>query len=123
MDRSTVIRNKDQTLSGRFIGQFLEPAQPSFGAKLELQGTFEVRNHSPALDQHISFPSQRHATLKLRVLRTCLPGDKPYAASHSSTTPTIEISVIHESTVRAEMDVTTGVAARQKRVTNDFRSV
>src|ERR1700723_3761196 len=54
MDRSKAIRNKGQTLSG----QFLEPAQPSFGSKLDLHGTLESRNHSPALDQHTSFPSR-----------------------------------------------------------------
>jgi hypothetical protein len=38
-------------------------------------------------------------------------------------TPTIQISVINESTVLADADVTAAVAALQKQVTNDFRPV
>jgi hypothetical protein len=38
-------------------------------------------------------------------------------------TPTIQISVINESTVLADADVTPVVAALQKQVTNDFRPV
>jgi hypothetical protein len=38
-------------------------------------------------------------------------------------TPTIQISVINESTVLADSDVTPAVAALQKQVTNDFRPV
>jgi len=38
-------------------------------------------------------------------------------------TPTIQISVINESTVLADADVTPTVAALQKQVTNDFRPV
>ena len=38
-------------------------------------------------------------------------------------TPTIQISVINESTVLADADVVPVVAALQKQVTNDFRPV
>lgn len=38
-------------------------------------------------------------------------------------TPTIQISVINESTVLSDVDVTPAVAALQKQVTNDFRPV
>jgi hypothetical protein len=38
-------------------------------------------------------------------------------------TPTIQISVINESTVLADADITPAVAALQKQVTNDFRPV
>ena len=38
-------------------------------------------------------------------------------------TPTIQISVINESTVLADADVTPVVAALQKQVTNDFRPI
>ncbi|HVR27044.1 MAG TPA: hypothetical protein VMU26_27435 [Candidatus Polarisedimenticolia bacterium] len=37
--------------------------------------------------------------------------------------PTIQASVINESTVLADADVTPAVAALQKQVTNDFRAV
>jgi len=42
--------------------------------------------------------------------------------SHAQT-PTIQISVINESTVLADTDVVPVVAALQKQVTNDFRPV
>jgi hypothetical protein len=51
----------------------------------------------------------------------CMP-----QAAHSqtpTTTPTIQISVINESTVLADKDVTPVVAALQKQVTNDFGPV
>ena len=38
-------------------------------------------------------------------------------------TPTIQVSIINESTVLADADVTPAVAALQKQVTNDFRPV
>jgi hypothetical protein len=38
-------------------------------------------------------------------------------------TPTIQISVINESTILTETDITPAVAALQKQVTNDFRPV
>src|ERR1700723_415548 len=59
VDRSTAIRKKDQTLSG----QFLEPAQPSFGFKLEVRSTFKLRNHSP--------PQQRSSFVTLGCVLKC----------------------------------------------------
>src|ERR1022692_743328 len=75
-DRSTAAPNKSD--SSRTITA--KPV-PIWNSNLELRFTFKLRNHSPALDQRISFSSQSHATLKLRVLRICFPGDKLYAAN------------------------------------------
>ena len=46
----------------------------------------------------------------------------PQTSTHVQT-PTIQISIINESTVLADADVTPVVAALQKQVTNDFRPV
>src|ERR1039457_408470 len=81
-DRSTAAPNKSD--SSRTITA--KPV-PIWNSNLELRFTFKLRNHSPALDQRISFSSQSHATLKLRVLRICFPGDKLYAANHPHTNP------------------------------------
>src|ERR1700733_1517140 len=60
----------------------------------------------------------------LRVLRiSCCQERSLMPQTTHAQTPTIQISIINESTVLADADVTPVVAALQKQVTNDFRPV
>jgi hypothetical protein len=93
------------------------------GSNLELCISFLAAKTFSTIDPRISFSDRSHATQAARspnffakeTIRMPQPALTP--------TPTIQISVINESTVLADTDVTPAMAALQKQVTNDFGPV
>ena len=98
-------------------------------AKLQFQfrtgcNFFRGSIHFLCLFQGISF-CYRVTQLALRVLRNLAAKENHlYASTPPRTiTPTIQISVIDESTVLTDAEVTPVVIALQQQVTNDFRPI
>ena len=89
--------------------------------------TFLLAQPLSSRDQRISFSSQSHATQRCAfsefLYKETIGIPQSTHAQTLTVTPTIQISVINESTVLADEDVAPVVAALQKQVTNDFGPV
>ncbi len=76
-----------------------------------------------SLLQRISFSSQSHATRECAFSEYLFQEQNDMPQTSHAQTPTIQITVINESTVVGDADVVRTVAALQEQVTNDFRPV
>src|ERR1700733_11672866 len=88
---------------------------------MEIDFTFILQKPFRSSNQRISFFSQSHATHAARSPNFLSQERSLMPQLTHVQTPTIQISVINESTVLADTDVLPVVAALQKQVTNDFR--